>query len=247
MARRKGSKVLTYKIRELIIRTHEQNQDWKAPKVLSHIWEKLKKEDPTISPTWPSLAAVQKVIREYKLNQQDDPRDKPWSIATMAQYNIPPETLPVILKVWAYLEKKLDLEQRKLWLTKVMTIRVAQWIARLYYVFVEQFTRGKQPLATLLSDDPILLLLLAAQYAHVERIVQLLGYPESYEDMLTLWKPDTELASEKGSWEIRSNELFQVYGIDKKSQKLLMETPLAQLLKVGTKGVKHERKHNTED
>jgi len=243
-------KNLTYKVRTLIIDTHEKHPEWKAPKVLSKVWQKLKKEDPTIPPTWPSLSAVQKVLREY--HPQDDERDKAWSIAAMGRHGIPSEALPVILRVWGHFEREsawYERQDREEWLTKVMTIRVAQWIARLYYVFPERFgTPSKDESAA------IILFLLAVQYASLERIVEPIGYPDNYEDMLTLWKPDTELARfpEKGSLKIEPQELLGIHGIDKK---LLRGGPLGRLVQVEAgqlasieiqrREAKHERKHST--
>jgi len=233
---------LISRIKDILQEIYLANKQIKPTEARKDLLEVMKREglNKIFGSTFPSPSTVSKELKKVRDKDAERPPalkelDKPWSIIAMPKHDIPPETLPVILKVWAYLEKNSDSEDRKEWLTKIMTIRVARWIARLYYVFMEQFG-GKQPLEPpLSSDDSLLLFVLAAEYAHLERIVELMDYyPNNYEDMLMLWKPDIELARcrEKGSWEIRANELFEVPGMDKK---MLRVTSLAQLLKVGRK------------
>lgn len=57
----------------------------------------------------------------YRKVSVDNPQDKSWSTATLEQYPIAPEVLPVVFKVWKYRTAK----------GSDFTIREAKWIPRL--------------------------------------------------------------------------------------------------------------------
>jgi len=78
------------------------------------------------------------------------PIDKPWSVASMSIYPIPAEALPSVLRAWVYTREKLNI---------TLTIRQAQWVARLYAA---------------INDIPNLVLY-AFSYARFELIGELLG------------------------------------------------------------------------
>jgi len=76
-----------------------------------------------ISPTEDTLV---KLISEAR-NQQPIDLDQPWSIGACAQYNIPPDIIPVLISLQKFKTpsgKECSLGQ--------ITIREAQWVARLY-------------------------------------------------------------------------------------------------------------------
>ena len=78
-----------------------------------------------ISPTEDTLA---RLISEAR-NKQPSEIDQPWSIGANAQYNIPPDIIPVLIR----LQRFRRTNQRKgEW--GELTIREARWFARLYPV-----------------------------------------------------------------------------------------------------------------
>ena len=76
-----------------------------------------------ISPTEDTLA---KLISEAR-NQQPSDLDLPWSIGACAQYNIPPDIIPILINL-----QKQKAPGDEEGLLRQITIREAQWIARLY-------------------------------------------------------------------------------------------------------------------
>ncbi len=76
-----------------------------------------------ISPTEDTLA---KLISEAR-NQQPSELDLPWSIGACAQYNIPPDIIPIIISL-----QKQKASGDEEGLLRQITIREAQWVARLY-------------------------------------------------------------------------------------------------------------------
>ncbi len=76
-----------------------------------------------ISPTEDTLV---KLISEAR-NQQPSDLDQPWSIGACAQYNIPSDIIPVLISL-----QKLKVSSGKEVSLGQITIREAQWVARLY-------------------------------------------------------------------------------------------------------------------
>ena len=76
-----------------------------------------------ISPTEDTLA---RMISEAR-NKQPSELDQPWSIGACAQYNIPPDIIPVLIRL-----QKLKAARRRRRLAGEITIREARWVARLY-------------------------------------------------------------------------------------------------------------------
>jgi hypothetical protein len=94
---------------------------------------------------------VKKVDDWYKSASVDNPKDKSWSTATLDQYPIAPEVLPIVLKVWKYrTEKGSD-----------FTIREAKWISHL----------------SVLLTDIDKLSYKGWQYARTELMFELIGRP----------------------------------------------------------------------
>jgi hypothetical protein len=78
-----------------------------------------------ISPTEDTLA---RMISEAR-NQQPSELDQPWSIGACAQYNIPPDITPVLIRI-----QKSRAPDQKTDALREITIREAQWFTRLYPV-----------------------------------------------------------------------------------------------------------------
>jgi hypothetical protein len=69
----------------------------------------------------PEIEVLERLISKYRKHPQDNPLDKPWCLAALDAYPIPPDALPVVLEVW-----KFNIEKRD-----TFTIREAKWAARL--------------------------------------------------------------------------------------------------------------------
>lgn len=69
----------------------------------------------------PALEVLERWISKYR-NNPSDPEDGPWSIGKLRDWEIPPETLSIVLKVAAYSKQKRG---------RPLSIREAQWVARL--------------------------------------------------------------------------------------------------------------------
>jgi hypothetical protein len=78
-----------------------------------------------ISPTEETLI---RMISEAR-NQQQSELDQPWSIGACGSYNIPPDIIPVLIRL-----QKLKASGDKECLLGEITIREAQWVTRLYPV-----------------------------------------------------------------------------------------------------------------
>jgi hypothetical protein len=115
-------------VEAIIAAVYQKHPKWKAPEVRNEVSHLLRKDNPQIPSGWPSLSSVQKVLATVRKNMREiplDPRDKPWSTASMAQYPIPAEALPSILELWVWTRENLNSK---------LTIRQAQWAARFYTV-----------------------------------------------------------------------------------------------------------------
>ena len=176
------------------------NRQIKPKEARESLLEAMKREelDQTFGSNFPSISTVSKELKG--LRDKDAARspeskglDAPWNVVAMAKYDIPPEVLPIILKLWSQImEKAPELA------TEVLTIRIARWIGRLYYVFKEQmplFLKGIPEDKRAKADNWLIFLLLyAGLYAHHEKVIELVGYPSTYEDASALWWRDAELA-----------------------------------------------------
>ena len=124
-----------------------------------------------ISPTEDTLV---KMISEAR-NQQPSEFDRPWSIGTCAQYNIPPDIIPVLI----WMQQFRARSELKI-LQKELTIREAQWFTRLCPV-AEILTRKQFP-----HDAEARLRFLALIvncYVQRERVSELMNeqYPDTSE------------------------------------------------------------------
>ena len=113
---------LTDDVKTLIAEFHLRHPKWKAPMIQIRVSELLHHKNPQLPKGWPGLSAVRKVLTEVKkIASEPSPEDKPWSTAMLDSYPIPPQALPVVLKVWkSRIEKDSNL-----------TIREAKWVSRL--------------------------------------------------------------------------------------------------------------------
>jgi hypothetical protein len=112
--------LVTDKIEALIAKVYKDHPKWKAPKVREEVIYLVHRSDPKLPPQWPGLSIIQKVLAKAR-KPHPDPQDKPWSIATLDQYPIPPGALPVVLRTY-----KRHIEDGG-----GFTIRQAKWVSRL--------------------------------------------------------------------------------------------------------------------
>ena len=84
----------------------------------------------------PEIEVLEKLISKFR-NAPDKPEDKPWNMATLGDYPLPPEALPKVLILQQHtrgsspLPKTLPEAGTELPLHP-LTIREAAWVARLY-------------------------------------------------------------------------------------------------------------------
>ncbi|MDD5127586.1 MAG: hypothetical protein PHR43_05790 [Dehalococcoidales bacterium] len=89
-----------------------------------------------VSPTEDTLA---KMISEAR-NQQPSELDQPWCVGACAKYSISPDIVPVLMKM-----KKLRATEGAIGKLGTITIREAQWVARLY--------PAAEPVISVLTSD----------------------------------------------------------------------------------------------
>lgn len=115
---------LTKEHKNYIAEIYHQHPDWVAKEVREqfHRHFGLKGE-------WPGLSAIQKAVHDIR--EADNKRsleakafDELWSLGSLSDHPIPPEAMPIVMSVY----KKALAENEEL------TIREAQWIARLYKI-----------------------------------------------------------------------------------------------------------------
>ena len=105
----------------------------------------------------PETESIAKLISRAR-NHPKSPLDEPWSLGCLAEYDIPPDALPIVMLIY---ENRLAEEEQH------FTIREALWIARLYKVI----------------DDPIVLEPFASGYALRDKIDWILSSPVYTRDL----------------------------------------------------------------
>lgn len=148
----------------------------KTERLLLSIWMTLRKDgkDPTAlqvlaaaaahakthdsnSIFLPKIRKVQNMIKDAKkhyeaLSPDEKILQKPWSMASLVQHELPPESIPSILEVWRY---SLALDQK-------FTIRQAKWVSRLHastkdttLLWINSGLYSDEEYLSLLSGKPI--------------------------------------------------------------------------------------------
>ena len=75
----------------------------------------------------PGLSAVQKAIQKIKKREIDSrSKDQPWSLATLNQFPIPDDSVPVLIEALVYSNGEMD---------QPFTVREAIWVSRLSSCF----------------------------------------------------------------------------------------------------------------
>jgi hypothetical protein len=134
-------------IKQLIYAKALQNKD--TPRLaLAVELKNLIEEMGEIPPTEETMMKLISQARNHPISELDEP----WSVGCLAKYDVPPEALPVVMKIY---EGRLREEEQH------FTIREALWIGRLYKVI----------------DDPIFLERFASAYALRDKIDWILDSP----------------------------------------------------------------------
>jgi len=119
---------ITDQVRRIIAEVWLTHQDWVAKEVMAEVHTRLRKDNPNVKPGWPGISAIQIELKKLRNRHEeilDRGEDEPWTVQTLTKYEIPPEALPVVLKIWAYESLNKD---------TFLTIRQAKWIGRLYRI-----------------------------------------------------------------------------------------------------------------
>lgn len=78
----------------------------------------------------PSLRKTQDILKEARkrhsnLSPEEELMQEPWSMASLIKYELPPESIPYVIKVWRYAANTHE----------EFTVRHARWVSRLCHLF----------------------------------------------------------------------------------------------------------------
>lgn len=132
--------VLTNDVRRCIAEVYLENPNYRAPKIREEVIRRLSKVYPYADPGWPGLSIVQKELTKIRKRQSEAPPEqkglgRPWSLGTLAKYDLPAEAVPAILEIRD--RRFLNSEER-------LTIREAKWVVRLRAVVDESIELEKR-------------------------------------------------------------------------------------------------------
>lgn len=168
-------------IRKLIARIYVENTGQSANQVMTELHKQMEKKGrQDWPPNWPGISAVQKELEKFRKNHKGvDDEDKPWGCIALASYPLPPDTLPVVYRVWA----------SALLNGKPLTIRQAKWVSLLSHIYV-----GKYEKCNINDDVMEALRSTACQAAAQEKVLKLTGgLPSRHSDMTWYWLEDARL------------------------------------------------------
>ena len=174
MSGNRGPKI-TPEIKRLVTKEALQYPRIKRTELAEKLCEQIEKDGKHA----PTVETLEKMIS--KIRNMTDELDYLWSTMSMAEYPIPPEALPVVLKFSAKSQ-----EDRHF-----LTIREALWVSRLYCVF-----KGPSGESAINLD---LLYATACSLAIKEKVLSMephYHYPNKIEDMTSFWLEDAHLYSE---------------------------------------------------
>ena len=126
--------LITREVEALILSVHYEHPKWKAKEIRSVVRGMLREKSqnqpellPKLTKGWPSLGAVQGILSPLRKGRtKPNPKDQPWSFAALVgDYPIPADAMPTVMSIY----KRVLSGEREL------TIREAQWVARLHRIF----------------------------------------------------------------------------------------------------------------
>ena len=218
--------IITDAVKNRIARTYLEHPDWTAKDIQGEVHAQLLKGDPQIPPGWPGLSTVQKVLAplravEAEMYSESKWLDRPWDVTTMAEDEIPPETLPTVLKMVVHFRQTLK---------RQMTIREVRWAARLSSV------QNLRKLYDFILD-----------YAQEEKLTELTGIVDGHRAVLedelyraiTDRRPDEPVFDEYG---------VEILSYERRLMKLRLEQILPRIVSVEKieEEDDNERPHNQE-
>jgi hypothetical protein len=116
-------------VKLLIAKLHNDHPEWTNTMIRNEVLSAVHKRNPSLPKGWPSKFVIDRIMpgvreRVKRAGLERNPIDQPWTVQSMAdsKYEIPPEALPSVLRVWF-------LTKQKGW---QFSIRQAQWVGRLY-------------------------------------------------------------------------------------------------------------------
>ena len=148
--------VLTKEVRALIAEVAREYHYRGAKVIRDEVIRRLPDVFSYADPGWPGLSIVRKVLANIRQNLDKRPPeakgiDTPWSVGSLSQYPIPPEALPMVLRVYAQHKHTLSEKVWHQWrlpdikavggggldtkYPESFTIREALWVSRLSKLF----------------------------------------------------------------------------------------------------------------
>ena len=129
----------------LLTRFHKEHPNWTNKKLRMELLKILRREEEYKAlvreyPGWPSEFTIDKLmpgIRRFVREKQAslNQLDSAWTIQSVAKHPIPPESLQAVLRAWLFMQK-FRIEVKQITSDALgpppLTIRQAQWVARLY-------------------------------------------------------------------------------------------------------------------
>ncbi|MFP3880585.1 MAG: hypothetical protein ACLFVA_06495 [Dehalococcoidia bacterium] len=76
----------------------------------------------------PEIEVLERKISKYRKHAVDHPEDRPWSMATLDKYPIPPQAIPAVLACW----------KQRVESSGTLTIREAKWVSKLYALMADE-------------------------------------------------------------------------------------------------------------
>ena len=123
-----GGPKITDEIQQLIVDAYLEHPDWVAKQVQEYVDDEVRKKKLAVK--GPGLSAVQKKLAEYRASLSKQASLKtlkgPWSLGSLCQDDMSPETIPLVLAVQKFLRDQ-D--------AKPLTVPEAKWVARLSRFF----------------------------------------------------------------------------------------------------------------
>ena len=123
---------LLKEVRQVITEVYLKHPNWKTRKIHEEVVRQVQQRIQWAEPGWPGLSVVQKELA--KIRKRDDTRpleskklDNPWTLGSLAEYEIPQESLPLVMSIY----EKLFRANKE----SEFTIRRVLWMARLQTLF----------------------------------------------------------------------------------------------------------------
>jgi len=114
---------ITSRVKQIIAKIYYDHPDWTAKEIQNEVSNHVQKMKLNSRPDWPGLSAIQKELGD--LRKVVNPRDNPWNVLSLSEFELPPESLPTVLEVWVHTTLNTP---------RPLTIREAKWVSYLYVV-----------------------------------------------------------------------------------------------------------------